>query len=35
MAKFFDTITENIEQFIAKQHMFFVASAPLSVMIVG
>ena len=30
MAKFFDTITENIEQFIAKQHMFFVASAPLS-----
>jgi len=30
MAKFFDTITENIEQFIAKQHLFFVASAPLS-----
>ncbi|MBC7814092.1 MAG: pyridoxamine 5'-phosphate oxidase family protein [Burkholderiales bacterium] len=30
MAKFFDEINENIQQFIAAQHMFFVASAPLN-----
>lgn len=29
MAKFHDSITEHIKDFIAKQHMFFVASAPL------
>ena len=30
MAKFFDTITPEIRAFIEKQHLFFVASAPLS-----
>jgi hypothetical protein len=30
MAKFYDTITEDIHDFILKQHMFFVATAPLS-----
>lgn len=30
MAKFFDHITEDLQQFISKQHMFFVATAPLS-----
>lgn len=29
MAKFFDSITANIQEFIEKQQMFFVASAPL------
>ena len=31
MAKFYDQISENMQQFIEAQHMFFVASAPLSV----
>jgi hypothetical protein len=30
MAKVFDCITEELQEFIAKQHIFFVASAPLS-----
>ncbi len=30
MAKFFDHITDGIHQFIEKQHVFFVATAPLS-----
>ncbi len=30
MAKFFDTMSEHIREFIEAQHMFFVASAPLS-----
>src|SRR5215217_6270673 len=30
MAKFFENITENMRKFIDAQHMFFVASAPLS-----
>lgn len=30
MAKFYDTITPHIEEFIHKQHVFFVATAPLS-----
>lgn len=29
MGKVFDHITDDIKQFIAKQHIFFVASAPL------
>lgn len=29
MAKFHDTITDSIREFINAQHMFFVASAPL------
>ena len=30
MAKFYDQIDAKIQDFIEKQHMFFVASAPLS-----
>lgn len=30
MAKFYDDITEGIQTFIEKQHLFFVATAPLS-----
>jgi len=30
MAKFYDKITPQIQAFIHAQHMFFVASAPLS-----
>jgi hypothetical protein len=30
MAKVFDHITEDLHQFIVAQHLFFVASAPLS-----
>lgn len=30
MAKFYDAMTDAIMKFIARQHMFFVASAPLS-----
>ncbi|WP_066382635.1 MULTISPECIES: pyridoxamine 5'-phosphate oxidase family protein [unclassified Anabaena] len=30
MAKVFDCITEQLQEFIAAQHLFFVASAPLS-----
>lgn len=30
MAKFYDVITPHIHEFIQKQHMFFVATAPLS-----
>jgi hypothetical protein len=30
MAKFYETITDDIHEFILKQHMFFVATAPLS-----
>jgi hypothetical protein len=30
MAKFHDSITNQIQEFIEKQHMFFVASAPLT-----
>jgi hypothetical protein len=30
MAKLFDCITEQLQEFIANQHLFFVASAPLS-----
>jgi hypothetical protein len=30
MAKFYETITDDIREFINKQHMFFVATAPLS-----
>ena len=28
MAKFFDSITDQIKEFIEKQHIFFVSSAP-------
>jgi len=30
MAKLFDHITEELQNFIAKQHLFFVGTAPLS-----
>ena len=30
MAKVFDCITEELQNFIASQHIFFVGSAPLS-----
>jgi len=30
MAKFFDCITDELQDFIAAQHLFFVGSAPLS-----
>jgi hypothetical protein len=30
MAKFFETLTPQIQEFIHAQHMFFVATAPLS-----
>jgi len=30
MAKVHDSITEHIREFIAKQHLFFVSTAPLS-----
>ncbi|QIR35368.1 pyridoxamine 5'-phosphate oxidase family protein [Tolypothrix sp. PCC 7910] len=30
MAKLFDCITEELQEFIAAQHIFFVGSAPLS-----
>jgi hypothetical protein len=30
MAKFYDEITDKQQEFIARQHLFFVASAPLS-----
>ncbi|MHC5720362.1 MAG: pyridoxamine 5'-phosphate oxidase family protein, partial [Nostoc sp.] len=30
MSKFFDCITEELQDFIAAQHLFFVGSAPLS-----
>lgn len=30
MAKFYDSINDQIRQFIEKQHIFFVSSAPLS-----
>ena len=30
MAKFYEQISENLQQFIEAQHVFFVASAPLS-----
>jgi hypothetical protein len=30
MAKVFECITEELQDFIAKQHLFFVATAPLS-----
>ncbi len=30
MAKLFDCITEELQEFIAAQHLFFVATAPLS-----
>jgi len=30
MAKFYDHITDYLQEFIHKQHMFFVGSAPLS-----
>ncbi|QLE55539.1 pyridoxamine 5'-phosphate oxidase family protein [Nostoc sp. TCL26-01] len=30
MAKVFDCITKELQEFIAAQHLFFVASAPLS-----
>jgi hypothetical protein len=30
MAKFFDSISDEFAEWIAKQHLFFVASAPLS-----
>lgn len=30
MAKFYDSISAALQQFIEEQHMFFVASAPLS-----
>lgn len=29
MAKFYETISENMQAFIEKQHLFFVATAPL------
>jgi len=30
MAKFYDSISESLQQFIEAQHIFFVATAPLS-----
>ncbi|MGQ9872067.1 MAG: hypothetical protein ACUVQO_14930 [Leptodesmis sp.] len=30
MAKVFDSITPELQEFIAAQHLFFVATAPLS-----
>jgi len=30
MAKFYETISESMQQFIEQQHIFFVATAPLS-----
>jgi len=30
MAKFFNDIQDHHKEFIEKQHMFFVASAPLN-----
>lgn len=30
MAKFYESISEKLQEFIAAQHIFFVASAPLS-----
>jgi predicted pyridoxine 5'-phosphate oxidase superfamily flavin-nucleotide-binding protein len=30
MAKFYDTITETLREFIEAQHLFFVATAPLT-----
>ena len=30
MAKYYETITPELSEFIGKQHLFFVASAPLS-----
>ncbi|MDP5339519.1 MAG: pyridoxamine 5'-phosphate oxidase family protein, partial [Nodularia sp. (in: cyanobacteria)] len=30
MAKVFDCITEELQNFITNQHIFFVGSAPLS-----
>src|SRR5579864_7844259 len=30
MAKVFDSISDNLRQFIEAQHLFFVASAPLA-----
>jgi hypothetical protein len=30
MAKFYDSITDQIKEFIEQQHIFFVSSAPLS-----
>lgn len=30
MAKFYDSISESLQQFVEAQHIFFVASAPLS-----
>lgn len=30
MAKYYDEITDELKEFISKQHLFFVASAPLS-----
>ncbi|BAY81216.1 hypothetical protein NIES267_06910 [Calothrix parasitica NIES-267] len=30
MAKLFESITEELQKFIAKQHMFFVGTAPLN-----
>jgi hypothetical protein len=30
MAKLFDSITDELQQFIAAQHIFFVATAPLT-----
>ncbi|MBC6956428.1 MAG: pyridoxamine 5'-phosphate oxidase family protein [Anaerolineae bacterium] len=30
MSKFFDSITDELRRFIAKQHVFFVATAPLA-----
>lgn len=30
MAQFYDTITDDLRDFIARQHMFFVATAPLA-----
>ena len=29
MAKVFDSITEELQKFIANQHIFFVGTAPL------
>jgi hypothetical protein len=30
MAKIFESITEQLQEFIEAQHLFFVGSAPLS-----
>ena len=30
MAKFFESISDKLQEFIAAQHIFFVASAPLN-----